>query len=75
MGGSLEAKRGTVGRVIAFINRHFAEDISIATICAWSGYGKSQLCRVFREETLQTISGQITVCCLNNARTLLSTGK
>ena len=75
MGGSLEAKRGTVGRVIAFINCHFAEDISIATICAWSGYGKSQLCRIFREETLQTISGQITVCCLNNARTLLSTGK
>ncbi len=75
MGGSLEAKRGTVGRVIAFVNRHFAEDISIATICAWSGYGKSQLCRIFREETLQTISGQITVCCLNNARTLLSTGK
>ena len=75
MGGSLEAERGTVGRVIAFINRHFAEDISIATICAWSGYGKSQLCRIFREETLQTISGQITVCCLNNARTLLSTGK
>ena len=37
MGGSLEAKRGTVGRVIAFINRHFAEDISIAAICARSG--------------------------------------
>ena len=66
---------GLIKLVIAFINRHFAEDISIATICAWSGYGKSQLCRIFREETLQTISGQITVCCLNNARTLLSTGK
>lgn len=75
MGGSLEAKRGTVGRVIAYINRHFAEDISIATICAWSGYGKSQLCHIFREVTGQTISGQITVCRLNNARTLLSTGK
>ena len=48
---------------------------SVTAICARSGYGKSQLCRIFREETLQTISGQITVCCLNNARTLLSTGK
>ena len=75
IGGSLDAKRSTVGRVIAYINRNYADNISIGSVCAYSGYGKSQLCHIFREVTGQTIADQIAACRLCNARALLSTGK
>ncbi len=61
-------------RVIAYINRHLSEDISLDTICKRYYISKPQLCRVFKTSTGSTVWEYITVKRIMNAQKMISSG-
>ncbi|MCI8441003.1 MAG: AraC family transcriptional regulator [Provencibacterium sp.] len=62
-------------QVIAFLRRHYAEELSIDGICRAVGFSKYYLCHTFKEMTGQTVVGYLNFLRCQNARSLLATGE
>lgn len=62
-------------QVIAFLRRHYAEELSIDDICRTVGFSKYYLCHTFKEMTGQTVVGYLNFLRCQNARSLLATGE
>ena len=66
---------GNMKKAVAYIDAHYAENISVADIARESGYSESQFRRVFERVIAKSPSNYITTIRLNAARKLLSTTK
>lgn len=59
-------------RAITYINDHYAEDISSATISKLLGYDESYFCRKFKRQTGLTVMKYIQILRIEKARKLLT---
>ena len=57
-----------------YIDRHLCEAICIADICREIGYSKTYLCRLFHEQSGDTVAHYITVCKIERAKSLIREG-
>ncbi len=57
--------------VIAYLNSKIYDTVTIEDVCRYTNFGKTQLCRRFKEETDKTIMAYYTDIKLNTARGLL----
>ena len=64
---------GKVKKAVAYIDAHFAEDISVVDIARESGFSESQFRRVFERVIAKSPVDYITTIRLNAARKLLTT--
>ena len=64
---------GKVKKAVAYIDAHFAEDISVVDIARESGFSESQFRRVFERVIAKSPIDYITTIRLNAARKLLTT--
>lgn len=69
-----EINKSLDSRIISYINRHIAEDITLDGICDRFYISKSHLCRIFKKATASTVGEYITVKRLVNARQLILSG-
>jgi len=67
----LRAADARFGEVIAFVNRHYTEPISAASLSADFGYDESYFCRRFRQTTGLTVMNYILILRLELAEQLL----
>jgi len=58
-------------RVKQYIDEHFAEDLTLDKLAAISGYSKSYLCQVFREDVGVTVNNYINDVRISHAMQLL----
>ena len=72
-GESIPDWYGRMKKAVAYIDAHYAEDISIADIARESGYSESQFRRIFERVLAKSPSDYITTIRLNAARKLLTT--
>ena len=61
--------------VLLYINEHFAEDISLASVAAAMGYNSSYLSRAFRKSFSMGVSEYITMTRLRQAVLLMKEGR
>ena len=61
----------TVQELLNFINRHFADDLSLDMLSSHTGLNRSYLCRLFRKEVGLTITEYINSVRIQNACRLL----
>ena len=61
--------------VLLYINEHFAEDISLASVAAAMGYNSSYLSRAFRKSFHMGVSEYITMTRLRQAVLLMKEGR
>ena len=66
---------GNMKKAVAYIDAHYAENISIADIARESGYSESQFRRIFGRVISKSPNNYITTIRLNAARKLLTTTK
>ena len=64
-----------VKAAIAFIRRHYTEDLSVDKVCSSVGFSKYYLCHAFKEITGRTIIGYINFLRCQNVRGLLAGGQ
>lgn len=69
-----EVTKSLDNRIVSYINRHIAEDITLDDICDRFYISKAQLCRIFKKATASTVGEYITVKRLVNARQLILSG-
>ena len=69
-----EVNKSLDSRIISYVNRHLAEDITLDDICDRYYISKTHLCRIFKKATASTVGEYITVKRLVNARQLILTG-
>lgn len=60
-----------VGRIIAYLERHYRESFSLDTLAEEIGLSKAYMCALFRKETGQTIISYLTSIRIGKARFLL----
>ncbi len=61
-----------LGRVIAYINEHLADDISLQTLAEIGGFNPSYLSRLFKQVSNQTVSEYTANMRMEKAKMLLS---
>ena len=64
---------GRMKKAVAYIDAHYAEDISVADVARESGFSESQFRRVFERAIAKSPIDYITTIRLNAARKLLTT--
>lgn len=64
-----------VKSAIAYIRRHYLEELSIDGICRQIGFSKYYFCRTFKAVTGSTVVNYINFLRCKNARSLLSSGQ
>lgn len=69
-----EINKSLDSRIISYINRHLADDITLDDICDRFYISKTHLCRIFKKATASTVGEYITVKRLVNARRLILSG-
>ena len=69
-----EINKSLDSRIISYINRHLADDITLDDICDRFYISKTHLCRIFKKATASTVGEYITVKRLVNARQLILSG-
>lgn len=72
--GIMSAQRiNNIHRVIGYLERHYAEDISLEQLSRISLYSERQLTRIFKEATGETIFGYLHQLRIERAKRLLLT--
>lgn len=69
-----EITKSLDSKIISYINRHLADDITLDDICKKYYISKTHLCRIFKKATASTIVEYITVKRLVMARQLILSG-
>lgn len=69
-----EVNKSLDSRIISYINRHLADDITLDDVCEKYYISKTHLCRIFKKATASTVGEYITVKRLVNARQLILSG-
>lgn len=64
-----------VKSAIAFLRRHYTEDLTVDQVCSSIGFSKYYLCHAFKEITGRTIISYINFLRCQNARGLLASGQ
>ena len=64
-----------VKAAVHFLQKHYAEEISIEDICSHIGFSKYYFCHTFKEITGSTVINYLNFLRCQNARALLSSGK
>lgn len=67
-------ERGPVGRALAFLDAHFADDVDLATLSAAAGVPRTRLIRAMKRQTGLTPHAWLTDRRVREARTMLSLG-
>lgn len=70
-----EAERSLGNRIIRYVNRHIAEEISLGHLCSKFFISESQLGRLFKKATGSTVWNYITAKRLVNARSRILAGE
>jgi iron complex transport system substrate-binding protein len=65
----------TVSKIVDYIETHFSQDISTATLCEYFGYTATHLGRKFKEETGLSPVNYIKIYRMEVAYKLLKSGK
>lgn len=62
---------GIAGKIIAFLNAHYAEDFSLDHLAAGLSYNRNYLCNVFKNTTGQTIQNYVRLLRIRKATELI----
>ena len=66
-----EEVNDTVGRAIDFMEQNYDKDLSLGEIAAYVHLSKEHLCRIFKENTSETVIGYLTTIRIYQARRML----